>query len=438
MAECMALPNSERARKGRGIDANANANAETLYANANAGTLYACRMRRPLTTGALASTCVLLAVACHREPAPRSAGASRSPPSPTSFAPIAHDAGALRAAPSPCDRIDARQRAAPAIGGDTLTRSVFRRCSFAERGGAVGLVPTPVTPPAAVEHDNPLAFHVVYEAANGTSLVSGELAASVASPPEDALVFPARAPGGPPVVFVKFATHLVPAHFDDPAPVQSAAFFSALSRDPPGRPHAFVWTGLRDGDSRGGYGLSFRLPPLTWKEGRPYGGERSASLRGVEAFVLLTPRYELAPTHDLRRAVSAACEEITAPDGATPSQLWESAQCQHIRGVPDVAVLEAVARRCVALARQALPHARALAAWDRHERDERDDKRPAQGEREALVAAAKRVNPPSACFAADMLWDVDYTARTRAFKVPAVSLDPAWSAGLAALAEWPR
>jgi hypothetical protein len=47
------------------------------------------------------------------------------------------------------------------------------------------------------------------------------------------------------------------------------------------------------------------------------------------------------------------------------------------------------------------------------------------------------VDPPSACFTDDHLWNVYYTARARPLVVPKVLLDPSWKVGLELLGDWP-
>jgi hypothetical protein len=381
-----------------------------------------------------ASACVLLVLAsCRHENAdPRATAASVD-------ATTAGDAGACGATSSPCERIDERQRAGiRSIGASSAsTSSVFRRCVFAE-GGAVGLVPE------RGARGESGAFRVVFEPHAGPAIVSErhdyDLAArgeQAADPPEDALVFPTAGANAAPVVFVKFRARIRPSPLGAAVPAQAAEFFSKISAAPgsdAGRStkSAASWTELEAVDA-GAYRLGFRLPGLVWQEGRAYGGSTERELRGVDAFVFLDGTFDLAAKQDLRGAVKHACASAPPPDRASPAQLWTAAQCQRVRGEPIATILERVARRCDALARQALPLSLALSSMSARERDGHANA-PAIVEETSEKLA--RVNPPSACFT-DHLWNVDYTARARPLVLPRVELDPAWNEGLAALGEWP-
>ena len=82
------------------------------------------------------------------------------------------------------------------------------------------------------------------------------------------------------------------------------------------------------------------------------------------------------------------------------------------------------------LARQALPSLKALSKLHGRERDKL-----AVDRRDVALAAEKLAlfDPPSACFSADHLWNVDYTARARPIELPTVVLESAWKEGLDAI-----
>jgi hypothetical protein len=386
--------------------------------------------------GRVGAPCVLLLLgACGR---PETAGPQATPTNVNST--FAGDAGVCRVDLSPCDRIEQRQRASIQAGDASSARtpSVFRRCFFAE-GGAVGLVPER-------SRDESRAFRVVFEARDGSAVVSerheyqsSTHGARPADPPLDALVFPRSKGSAAPVTFVKFRSELRPIPLGAPLPVQTGDFFSPISptrgRDAGQRTTmAYSWADL-EGVDAGGYRLGFRLPGLAWKEGRAFGGTTERELHGVDAFVLLDVNLDLAANEDLRGAVKHACATAPSADGASPSQLWTAAQCERVRGEPIAAILKRIARRCDALARQALPHSIALFSMSARGRDGHPSPFSLVEETSARLAL---VDPPSACFSNDHLWNVDYTARASPPYVPKVELDAAWNEGLVALGDWPQ
>lgn len=323
--------------------------------------------------------------------------------------------GEPRAAPQtppPCDRLKARQEAG---------RRSFRRCTWTD-DGAVGVVADP----------DPSTFRIVFEPTVGPAVVSPPLA-SMNAQVEDVRILPPIPGATIPVTFAKYRDRIQPGPLGAPLAVQTREFFASIfdAEKPLG---SCVWTGLEEITAKR-YQLTFRLPELRWTRGLAYGGRADEALPGVEAEVLLDGRYQLESARDLSAAVAAACRVEPALEWANVERLWAAAQCHRVRGEPIAAVLARVEARCRGLARQALPPLRTMANLRARERDG------LSVEPRDMALASEQLgasNPPSACFAADPLWNVDYTARSRPFEMPKVFLEPAWSEGLEALGQWPR
>lgn len=378
---------------------------------------------------------LLLAAACGRD----ATTAQQAAPPP---APVAAPPAGAPSDPSPCTRIDERQRAAiTSLGADAAgLPNVFRRCAFVA-GGAIGLVPE------RIASETTRAYRLVFEPGQGVALVSerrdyeltprGETAAD---PPLETLAFPATNGNAAPVTFVKFRSRVEPVPLAISLPIQTEAFFAPLSKLLLGKtPGAtargtFGWTSF-ELVAGGRYRLGFVLPGLVWNELRAYGGSAARELRGIDAFVFLDADYVLAPNQDLRVAVKDACASTPSPLRASPAKLWTAAQCERVRGEPVATVLEHVGRRCDALAREALPLSKAFSSMSQRARD---GVLTQPGELEDTAEKLARVDPPSACFTDNHLWNVDYTARASPLVLPKVQLDPAWKDGLERLGDWPR
>lgn len=313
---------------------------------------------------------------------------------------------------SPCDRIKERQR----VGSHA-----FRRCIWTE-DGAIGVVAEP----------DAKAFRIVFEPQSGEPVSSAPLGSTNAQV-EDVVVLPPPPGRSMPVAFAKYSDRIQPAPLGQPLPVQTCQFFASVF-DAADASGACVWTGLEEVGSKQ-YRLSFRFADLRWDEGVAYGGRVERSLPGAAAHVFLGERYEVGSERDLPLAIAESCRETPTLDWAKPDELWAAAQCHRVRGEPVAAVLKLVENRCGALARQSLPSLRALSELRRRERDGL-----AVARRDIVLASEKlaATDPPSACFSADHLWNVDYTARTHPFELPKVVLESAWKEGLDAMGAWPR
>jgi hypothetical protein len=272
----------------------------------------------------------------------------------------------------------------------------------------------------------------VFEPRIGVPVISEPLELTNAQA-EDVLVLPPPPGKTIPVTFAKYRDRIQPALLGEFLPVQTGQFFASVF-DSAKPPQFCVWTGL-EGVGPKHYRLSFRLPDLRWQEGLAYGGQAERFLPGVEAYADLGESYQLEGDTNLRLAVAEACQETPTLDWAKPEQLWTAAQCHRVRGEPVAVVLKHVVTRCGVLARQALPSIRALAELHRRERDGL-----AVGRRDIALAGEKLAltTPPSACFSADHLWNVDYTARAGSFEIPKVVLESAWKDGLDALSAYPK
>lgn len=135
-------------------------------------------------------------------------------------------------------------------------------------------------------------------------------------------------------------------------------------------------------------------------------------------------------------AVVDACQRrVPTLDWAKPEQLWAAAQCRRVLGEPVTVVLEQVGTRCGVLARQALPSIKASSNLRARERDGLTVER-----RDVALTDEKlaSVDPPSACFSQNPLWNVDYTGRASPFELPKVVLEDAWKEGLDAISRQPR
>lgn len=341
----------------------------------------------------------------------------------TLLASCSHSAASLRVEPlrvtpattqstSPCDRINERQR---------VGTHAFRRCVWTD-DGAIGVVAEP----------DSKAFRIVYEPQIGVPVSSDPMGLMNAQA-EDVLVLPPPPGRAIPVTFAKYRDRIQPAPLGEPLPVQTRQFFASVfdTANPAG---SCVWTGIEEVGPKQ-YRLSFRLPDLRWQEGVAYGGQAERSLPGVEAHVFVGERYQLESDRDLSLALAEACRATPTLDWAKPEQLWAAAQCHRVRGEPVATVLKHVETRCGVLARQSLPSLEALSELRRRERDG------SAVERRDVALASENLastDPPSACFSADHLWNVDYTARTRPFELPKVVLESAWKEGLDAMGTWPR
>ena len=245
------------------------------------------------------------------------------------------------------------------------------------------------------------------------------------------MVLPTAPRKSVPPTFAKYGERLEPAPLAEPAPLQGRQFFAALV-DP--TKESCSWKSVEAaGPNR--YRLSFRLPDLRWQEQLPYGGHGARTLTGLEASVFLDARYELERGASLTQAIVEACSGAPTLEWAKPHELWAAAQCHRARGEAVSAVLARVAARCGGLAAQALPAVKALSEISGRQRDGLPvPRRDLDSAHEKLRA----VDPPSACFATDPLWSVDYTARSRPFALPKVALEAAWEERLSAMGSWPR
>lgn len=335
--------------------------------------------------------------------------------------------------PSPCDRIEQRQRAG---------MRVFRKCIWTD-DGAVGVVPD-----EAGE-----TFRVAFEPRAGKAIVSGPLEWAGAEL-DELVVLPPPLGSTVPVTFARYEDHLRPAALGARLPIQERRFCASLLDT---KNAACTWTELeRAGNwmcgrnaygeytcswasffGRRGYLLTFRLPGLVWNENLAYASGGRRTLLGVKVTVFLNQRYELDTGDSLPKALRNACDIRIGPvlAWAAPDELWAAAQCHRVRGESVAEVLAQVEKRCGDLAREALPFVKTLAELDGRQRDGQ-----AVGRRDLELVRRKleAVEPPSACFANQHNWNVNYTGRSAPFVLPSVSLEPVWKERLEAMGAWPR
>lgn len=313
----------------------------------------------------------------------------------------------------PCAHIEAHRRALPLPSLEPKLAEAASRCRTSAAGDWSLLV--------TASRDEVSTFVVALERVDGTLATSEPHTSGPSGLAPELVVLPR--PGTTALVMAKVAGQLLPVPLAAPEPVQTRTFFAAALGGGPGAEYPWVDLVVE----AGGYRLDFELPSLHWQEPVPYGGQRQSMLHGARVSLLLDsslrPRAADEPAESVRRA----CASVPEVSRASAENLWAAAQCTRIRGLEASHVLARVKERCAALGTRALPLVIAAARADARARDGLPPDKAPRPSSEELA----RVAPPGACFAPeDRLWNVDYTARASAFRVPRVELEAAWERGL--------